>query len=117
LPGGGRSSLRLPFNLSQNQKAGARGTPPGTDMIYNALNGGSAALQPEFYIAKAVHQRGLYPVLRLAIAAWWSRPRLPADLPARLRADMGLPPDTRPVFWPEPSDNPQVPLIAWRPGM
>lgn len=86
-------------------------------MTFNALDGSSAALRPEFHIAKAVHQRGLFPVLRVAIAAWWNRPRLPADLSARLRADMGLPPDTSPVPWPAPSDNPQVPLIAWRPGM
>ena len=56
-------------------------------------------------------------VLRVVFAAWWNRPRIPADLSPRLRADMGLPPDTARTFWPEPSDRPMVPLILWRPGL
>ena len=86
-------------------------------MSYNALNEGSVVLRLEFSIADAVHQRGLSPVLRAAIAAWWNRPGRPDDLPARLRADVGLPPDIRPAFWPEPSANPQIPPPLWRPGM
>lgn len=88
-------------------------------MSYNALNEGSVVLRLEFSIADAVHQRGLFSVLRAAIAAWWNRPRIgrAADLPARLRADIGLPPDTRPTYWPEPSANPQVPPPMWRPGL
>jgi hypothetical protein len=86
-------------------------------MSYDLLKEGSVALRLEFYVTRAVHQRGLLAVLRLVVVAWFNRPRIPDDLPARLRADMGLPPDTRPVFWPEPSDNPQVPLPMWRPGL
>lgn len=88
-------------------------------MTYDALNQRSVVLRLEFSIADAVHQRGLLPVLRAAIAAWWNRPRalVPADLPPRLWADIGLPPDTRPTYWPEPSANPQIPPPLWRPGM
>jgi hypothetical protein len=86
-------------------------------MTFNALDEGSAALRPDFHIIRAVQQRGLVPVLRVAVAAWWNRPRLPADLSPRLRADMGLPPDRRPVYWPEQSDNPQVPPPLWWPAM
>ena len=86
-------------------------------MSLNILDEGSAALRLEFDVARAVHQRGFLAVLRIAIVAWWDRPRLPPDLPARLRADMGLPPDRRPTYWPEPSDNPQVPPPMWRPGL
>lgn len=88
-------------------------------MSYNALNEGSVVLRLEFSIADAVHQRGLFSVLRAAIAAWWSRPRIGhvAHLSPRLLADIGLPPDTRPTYWPEPSANPQVPPPMWRPGL
>lgn len=86
-------------------------------MSLNALDEGSAALRLESHVAKAVHHSGFRAVLRVAIVAWWNRPRLPEDLPARLRADMGLPPDTRPTYWPEPSANPQVPPPMWRPGL
>ncbi|KKB86024.1 hypothetical protein VW29_04630 [Devosia limi DSM 17137] len=86
-------------------------------MSNDHLNGPSLVLRLEFSIADAVQQRGLTAVLRAAVIAWWNLPRLPPDLPARLREDMGLPPDTRPVFCPEPSANPQVPPPLWRPGM
>lgn len=86
-------------------------------MSYDALSEGSAALRLEFHVVRAVQQRGLLAVLRVAVVAWWNRPRLPHDLSPRLRADMGLPPDTRPSYWPEPSDNPQVPPPIWRPGL
>lgn len=86
---------------------------PDAAMSYDAPDEGSVSLRLETYVARAVHSRGLLPVLRVALAAWWNRPRLPADLPARLRADMGLPPDNQSRFWPEPSDNPQVPLPMW----
>jgi hypothetical protein len=85
-------------------------------MSYDLLREGSVALRLDFYVTRAVYQRGLFTVLRLAVVAWWNRPSLD-DLSPRLRADMGLPPDTRPVFWPEPSANPQVPPPMWRPGM
>lgn len=86
-------------------------------MSFDLPNDGSVALRLNFHVTKAVHYNGFLAVLRVAVAAWWNRPRLPVDLSPRLRADMGLPPDTRRVFWPEPSDNPQVPLPLWRPGL
>ena len=86
-------------------------------MTLNALDEGSPALRFDHHITAAVHQRGFFVVLGVAIAARWNRPRLPEDIPPRLRADMGLPPDTRPVYWPEPSNNPQVPPPMWRPGL
>ncbi len=86
-------------------------------MSNDHLNGPSLVLRLEFSIEDAVQQRGLVSVLITAIAAWWNLPRLAPDLPARLREDMGLPPDTKPSYWPEPSANPQVPSPVWRPGM
>ena len=84
-------------------------------MSYNALGEGSAALRLEFNVVEAVQHRGLFAVLRVAVVAWWNRPRLPGD--PRLRADMGLPPIAKPAFWPEPSAHPQVPPPLWRPGL
>lgn len=86
-------------------------------MIDTILDEGSIRLRLDLHVTRAVHQRGLFAVLRVAFVAWFNRPRLPDDLPARLRADMGLPPDTRPAYWPEPSENPQVPPPLWRPGL
>lgn len=92
---------------------------PGKTMSYNALNEGSVVLRLEFSIADAVHQRGLFAVLQAAIAAWWSRPRIARviDLPARLRADVGLPPADGFDQWLQPGDSPQVPPPLWRPGL
>ncbi|SEP86186.1 hypothetical protein SAMN05428969_1240 [Devosia sp. YR412] len=71
-------------------------------------------LRPDFHIIRAVHLRGLVPVLRVAVAAWWDRPRLPQDLSPRLRADMGLPPAKPSLFWPEASDSPHLSLpLGW----
>ncbi|UJW85169.1 hypothetical protein [Devosia sp. SL43] len=86
-------------------------------MSLYALDEGNASLRLESHVTKAVHHHGVWPVLRVVILAWWNRPRLPPDLSPRLRADMGLPPDTRPTYWPEPSANPQVPPPMWRPGL
>lgn len=86
-------------------------------MSYDTLPEGSVVLRLEFSIADAVHQRGLLFVLGAAVAAWWNRPRVPDNLPAYLRADVGLPPDTKPDFWPAPSASPQIPPPIWRPGM
>lgn len=88
-------------------------------MSYNALNEGSVVLRLEFSIADAVHQRGLFSVLRAAIAAWWNRPRISraVDLPERLRADIGLPPQEGFDQWIKPAVNPQVPPPLWRPGL
>lgn len=83
----------------------------------NTIDASSVALHLERHVVKAVHHRGLATVLRVAVVAWWNQPRLPPDLPARLRADMGLPPETRPRFWPEPSLDPQVPPPLWIPGL
>ena len=73
-------------------------------MSYNALNEGSVALRLEIQVIKAVQHRGLLAVLRVAVVAWWNQPRLPPDLSDRLRADIGLPPAPKSVFWPEPGD-------------
>ena len=84
-------------------------------MSYDALDGGSLLLRR--HITRAVQQRGLFAVLRVAFSVWIRGSEIPPDMPARLRADAGLPPDTRPVYWPEPSDHPQVPPPMWRPGL
>lgn len=86
-------------------------------MSYNATPEGSIVLRLEFSIADAVHQRGLLTVLATAIAAWWNRPRLPADLPARLRADVGLPAFDDPAHWTEIGFNRAIPDPLRRPGM
>jgi hypothetical protein len=69
-------------------------------MTYDALDPRSVTLRLEFSVADAVAQRGLFPVLLTAIRVWWSRPRLPPNLPAYLRADVGLSPvDSKIVYW------------------
>ncbi|QDZ09340.1 hypothetical protein [Devosia ginsengisoli] len=85
-------------------------------MSINVHEDGSTLLRLEFYAAKAVHQRGLGAVLRVVFAAWWNRPRIPPDLSPRLRADMGLPPAPRSIFWPEPEDYWPLPVPMWKPG-
>lgn len=86
-------------------------------MSFNTLPEGSVVLRLEFSIADAVHQRGLVSVLLTAIAAWWNRPRLPADLPAYLRADLGLPPTAQPAHWLDIQHNQTIPPPLRRPGM
>lgn len=83
-------------------------------MFENALDEGSVLLRLNFEVTNAVHRRGFIPVLRVAVAAWWNRPRIPADLPARLRADMGLPPAPRSWFWPEPAEDWPLPVPIWK---
>lgn len=83
-------------------------------MFDNALNEGSIALRLDFQVARAVHARGFVQVLRVALAAWWNQPSIPPDLPARLRADMGLPPAPRSWFWPGPDDLGPLPVITWK---
>ncbi|MGV8832462.1 MAG: hypothetical protein ACOH2N_10835 [Devosia sp.] len=86
-------------------------------MSQNSLPEGSVVLRLEFSIADAVQQRGLLSVLGTAIAAWWNRPRVPADLPDYLRADVGLPPLNVPRHWLDLPANPPPPGPLWRPGM
>jgi hypothetical protein len=86
-------------------------------MSYNTLPEGSIVLRLEFSIADAVHQRGLLSVLGSAISAWWNRPRLPSNLPAYLRADLGLPPETQPAHWLEIPSRLGIPDPLRRPGM
>lgn len=86
-------------------------------MTHDIRPEGSIILRLEFSIADAVHQRGLLAVLGTAVGAWWNRPRLPTDLPAYLREDVGLPPDTRMPLWPGPAIDPRIPPPLWRPGM
>ena len=85
-------------------------------MTYDALNPRSVSLRFEFSIADAVAQRGLLPVLLAALRAWWSRPRLPPNLPAHLRADIGLPPEDHAVHWLDIPNSPNV-VALWRPGL
>jgi len=59
----------------------------------------SVVLRLEFSIADAVYQRGLVPVIAAAVAAWWRRPPRVSELPASLRADVGLPPAGEPLYW------------------
>lgn len=90
---------------------------PETIMSYDTLPEGSIVLRLEFSIADAVHQRGLLAVLATAISAWWNRPRLPSNLPAYLRTDVGLPPEATPAHWLEISANKGIPGPLRRPGM
>ncbi len=85
-------------------------------MSYSTLDQGSVVLRLEYSIADAVHQRGLLAVIGAALLAWWNRPRIPSDLPAYLRADIGLPPVETESHWINIPVNPaRTPL--WRPGM
>jgi hypothetical protein len=86
-------------------------------MSYNTLPEGSIVLRLEFSIADAVHQRGLLSVIGTAISAWWNRPRLPSELPAYLRADVGLPPVAEPVHWLDAPSRQGIPDPLRRPGM
>ena len=86
-------------------------------MIYTTPSEGSVVLRLEFSIADAVHQRGLMPVLATAVAAWWHRPRVPSDLSAHLRADIGLPSAASPAHWLDVPAHPLVPPPLRRPGM
>ena len=86
-------------------------------MSYNTLPEGSLVLRLEFSIADAVHQRGLISVLATAVGAWWNRPRLPADLPDRLRADIGLPPAASAAHWLDIHSSAPIPGALRRPGM
>lgn len=90
---------------------------PETVMSYNSLPEGSIVLRLEFSIADAVHQRGLFSVLVAAIGAWWNRPRLPADLPDRLRADIGLSPVANAAHWLDINASLPMPDPLRRPGM
>jgi len=65
----------------------------------HTLDQRSVVLRLEFSIADAVQQRGLMPVLVEAVRAWWSRPRLPPNLPDNLRSDVGLGPAREPIYW------------------
>ena len=86
-------------------------------MSYNSLPEGSIVLRLEFSIADAVHQRGLLAVLGAAISAWWNRPRLPDNLPAYLRADLGLSPVADAAHWLNISHQSGIPDPLRRPGM
>lgn len=85
-------------------------------MTHPSFAEGSVVLRLEFSIADAVHQRGLFPVLSAAISAWWNQPKVPADLPDRLRADIGMPEIGRAAHFTEVRYT-GVPLPLWRPGM
>jgi hypothetical protein len=86
-------------------------------MSSNTLPEGSVVLRLEFSIADAVHQRGLLSVLVAAIGAWWNRPRLPSNLPAYLRADLGLSPVADAAHWLDIPSRSGIPDPLRRPGM
>ena len=89
-------------------------------MTYDALDPRSVTLRLEFSIADAVAQRGLVAVLIAAIRAWWKRPRLPPNLPAHLRADVGLPAQDHVVYWMDIPIHPNsvaTPAPLRRPGI
>ncbi|MDB5527905.1 MAG: hypothetical protein JWR51_1008 [Devosia sp.] len=89
-------------------------------MTYDALDPHSVTLRLEFSIADAVVQRGLVPVLIEAFRAWWKRPRLPPNLPAYLRVDVGLPAEDNVVYWMDIPIHPHsvvTPDPLRRPGM
>ena len=90
---------------------------PETIMSYNSLSEGSVVLRLEFSIADAVHQRGLLSVIGSAISAWWNRPRLPADIPANLRMDIGLSPLAETAHWLDIPSRSGIPDPLRRPGM
>ncbi|WEK03158.1 MAG: hypothetical protein P0Y65_13205 [Candidatus Devosia phytovorans] len=85
-------------------------------MSIDAFTDSGAISRHDTHVTKAVHHRGFLPVLRVAIAAWWTRPRIPAGLSARQRADMGLPPAPRSVFWPDQDGHSPMPPLLWRLG-
>ncbi|MHA6691719.1 hypothetical protein [Devosia sp. A449] len=86
-------------------------------MSYDSLPKGGVVLRLEFSIADAVYQRGLLAVLGAAISAWWHRPRMPDNLPDRLRADIGLPPDATRAYWLDIAPSRTTPPPLRRPGM
>jgi hypothetical protein len=86
-------------------------------MSYNSHREGSLVLRLEFSIADAVHQRGLLAVVGAALAAWWNRPQLPSNLPAHLRADIGLLPEADAAHWLDIDGNRDTPAALRRPGM
>jgi hypothetical protein len=90
---------------------------PETIMTYQSLPEGSVVLRLEFSIADAVHQRGLFAVLGAAISAWWSRPRVPSDLPDDLRADVGLPSRANAAHWTDIPMRSGIPDPLRRPSM
>ncbi|KKB76631.1 hypothetical protein VW35_17855 [Devosia soli] len=81
-------------------------------MSSTVLSERNVILRLEFSIADAVHQRGLLPVIASALSAWWHRPRVPSQLPAYLRDDVGLPPVAEPIAW---HSLPTAALIPHRP--
>ena len=97
-----------------NQKAGAP-SAAGSLMSIDVLTDVGAVLRHDVHVTRAVHHRGLFRVLRVALVAWWTCPRIPPDMPARLRADMGLPPAPKSMFWPEPDDYWPLPVPLWKP--
>ncbi|HEY8575878.1 MAG TPA: hypothetical protein VIL88_06015 [Devosia sp.] len=86
-------------------------------MSHESLAERSVALRLEFSIADAVYQRGLLSVLAAAIGAWWNRPRLPPNLPANLRADLGLSPVAGTAHWLNIRNQSTIPDPLRRPSM
>lgn len=70
-------------------------------MTSNVLNERSVVLRLEYSIADAVRHRGLFAVIGAAVAAWWAQgaQSSPPQIPASLRADVGLPDAEDPLIW------------------
>lgn len=75
-------------------------------MTDQTLDQRSGPLRAETLITDAVLRLGLLRVILTAIRAWWSRPRLPPNLPDTLRADIGLPPAQHLPARPDPCFTP-----------
>ena len=86
-------------------------------MSYDALEPRSVVLRLEFSIADAVAQRGLVPVVLEAFRAWMNRPRIPPNIPERLRADVGLPPEGKQAYWMDIPMSPGNPRALRLPPM
>jgi hypothetical protein len=81
-------------------------------MSYNALDQRSVSLRAENPIRRTMLSR-----LIAAAIAWWTRPRLPANLPDYLREDIGLPPQHQPAYWLQIPLNPNDPDPLQRPRL
>ena len=69
-------------------------------MSSKLLDERSVVLRLEFSIADAVRHRGLLAVLSAAIGAWWAQqPTRYSEVPAGLRADVGLEPAEQTAHW------------------
>ncbi|WIY53404.1 hypothetical protein O9Z70_02380 [Devosia sp. YIM 151766] len=68
-------------------------------MSSNVIEERNAVLRLEISIAAAVRERGVLLVIGAALRAWWAQwPASYSEVPASLRADIGLPPAADPDY-------------------